>query len=159
MWPTIQEKLDYSPLQSALNFIQNGAQVIKYKGTDQKGKTYSVTAKSVEVISDCEYILKNVILEITPPNKKTITVKANKVHYHKALKTADLEGKVELKTEDGFELKTSTAHVNIEKSFAEGEESVECFKNGSHIKAIGFKMEDLSGNVKFKGRPTFTRIK
>lgn len=157
-WPSVQHKLEKTTVTSALDLIQNGAQNINYHGTDNKGITYSVSAKNLKVISEDEYVLKEATLFITLVNKKTITLYADHLIFRKAKKIATLTGNVHLKTSDNLDLKTNSAKVFLDKGYAEGKEAVECVKGDTLIKATGFKMNDISGDVTFKGRPTFTKI-
>jgi len=157
-WPTVQQKLEKTTVSSALDLIQNGAQNINYQGTDHKGVTYSVSAKNLKIISENEYVLKETTLFITLVNKKTITLYADHIIFKKAKKIATLTGNVYLKTSDNLDLKTNSAKVYLDKGYAEGKEAVDCIKGDTHIKATGFKMNDISGEVTFKGRPIFTKI-
>lgn len=157
-WPTVQQKLEKTTVTSALDLIQNGAQNINYQGTDNKGVTYSVSAKNLKIISENEYVLKETTLFMTLVNKKTITLYADHIIFKKSEKIATLTGNVQLKTNDNLTLKTNSAKVYLGKGYAEGNDPVDCIKGDTHIKAVGFKMNDINGEVTFKGRPTFTKI-
>lgn len=156
-WSTVQQKLEKTTVTAALDLIQNGAQNINYQGTDSKGVIYSVSAKNLKIISENEYVLKETILFITLVNKKTITLYADHIIFKKTEKIATLTGNVHLKTSDHLDLKTNSARIYLDKGYAEGTDPVNCIKGNTTIKAIGFKMNDINGDVTFKGRPTITR--
>ncbi|MDP2193675.1 MAG: LPS export ABC transporter periplasmic protein LptC [Alphaproteobacteria bacterium] len=158
MWPTIQHKLEKSTVSSALDLIQNGAQNINYQGTDSKGVTYNVSAKNLKIVSEHEYLLKEPTLIVTLANKKTIKISTDLLLYNRTKKIATLTGNVHFSTSDDLDLKTTSAKVYVDKRYAEGDEPVECRKGDTMIHASGFKMNDISGDVTFKGRPTFTKL-
>ena len=76
---------------------------------------------------------------------ETLNLKAATGHYDQVKKVLDLEGNVTLTSTDGYEVKTTKAHLTIENKVIEGNSYIEgSGPTGAIMGKEGFKLEKKS---------------
>jgi LPS export ABC transporter protein LptC len=156
-WHYIEETITSDYVLPLKKYILNGAHKIEFKNTDKSGIQFSVKAGSVREKSDIHFQLQDVYFSATLLNGKVIEIQAKEAEYFTDKKMALLSDNVFMKTSDNITLSTQKATLYIEEKYIEGDEDVVSTRGDStKVEAKGFKIDNLEGNIKFKGTPTFT---
>jgi LPS export ABC transporter protein LptC len=156
-WNYIEETITRDYTLSLKNFILNGGHQIEYKDTDKSGVQFELKAASIKEETDNSLILKDVHFKATLVNGKVIEIQAKNADYMRDKKIAYLTQNVFMKTSDNITLSTEKATLYIEEKYIEGDEDVISTRgDNTQVEAKGFKIDNLEGNITFKGAPTFT---
>lgn len=155
-WNYVQKKISVEVGSSLKNFIMNGGQGIEYKGADKNGVKFYLKASTLKEITEDHLKLENICFQATLLNKKEITIQAKEMDFIKSKNIAYLIGDVFMQTTDNVTLKTSQANLYIHEGYIEGNEDVISTRNDNvTIRSKGFKIDNLEGNIVFKGQPVF----
>ena len=137
---------DYADSLSMLN--------ARFDGVDDEGRPFSLSADEASQPSSV-----NEIVDLSLP-KGDITLKdgtwlaltAKTGKYDRQGNTLDLAGSVSLFHDQGFELQTESAAVDLEAGRAEGSEPVKGQGPFGQLLADGFRVEDRGDTIVFTGR-------
>ncbi|MDJ0944053.1 MAG: LPS export ABC transporter periplasmic protein LptC [Kiloniellales bacterium] len=137
---------DYADSLSMLN--------ARFDGVDEEGRPFSLSADEASQPSSV-----NEIVDLSLP-KGDITLKdgtwlaltAKTGKYDRQGNTLDLEGAVSLFHDQGFELLTETAEVDLEVGRAEGSDPVTGQGPFGQLLSEGFRVEDDGDTIVFTGR-------
>ena len=126
---------------------------LKYSGVDSKKQPYSLFAAQATRPSSSEsiYDLTNVEGEITLQNGSWLDGKADKGRFNKESSELWLSGAVRIFRDDGFQVKTEEAYVNIDDKTASGSNSVSILGPSSTIDGTGFKILGSGDTVIING--------
>lgn len=122
-----------------------------FHGLDSKNQPFNVVADEAIQQAENEVYLKNISGDITLEGGKwmSLTSKEGKIFLNN--NTADLMGDVNIISEDGFEFKTNSAHVDFSNNTANGNENVVGQGPIGVLNSVGFSMTDNGNEILFKG--------
>jgi len=125
-----------------------------FRGTDSHDRPFTVTAdKAVQDRADDELILlaqpkADMILE----DGARVAVQAKQGSYHRDLETLQLAGGVDLVHDQGYEIHTPSAAVDLTTSTAEGKEPVAAKGPFGELSAEGFRVIERGAIIEFTGK-------
>lgn len=126
----------------------------RFEGLDEKNQPYSLTADEViqvpgeEEIFDFEFPKGDVMQN----DGMWIAVNAKTGRYDRKAETLILVGDVTLFQDQGYELHTETADVDLKGRSAQGSEPVEGQGPGGFVTSEGFRIVDQGQRIFFTGR-------
>ena len=126
----------------------------RFEGLDETDRPYTVTA---DIATQSENVKDLVTLErpkadITLADGSWLVLTAKSGEYHKETQVLDLTGAVNLFHDKGFELRTESARVLLDKGIAEGAQPVQGQSSVGTIQAQGFRVVDRGARIFFLGR-------
>ncbi len=126
----------------------------RFEGFDERDRPYTVTA---DIATQSENDTNLVTLErpkadITLEDGAWLALTAKSGKYYKEAQVLDLTGSVNLFHDKGFELRTESARVDLDKGIAEGAQAVEGHGSVGTIQAEGFRVLDRGARIFFLGR-------
>ena len=126
----------------------------RFDGIDERNQPYSVTAdlaiqnKADDNLVDLELPKADVTLE----DGTWLALMAKTGRYHREAETVDLIGDVIVFHDEGFEVKTQFAHINLNGGTAEGDEPVEAHGPTGLLNSEGFRIENEGERIFFTGK-------
>ena len=126
----------------------------RFEGLDERDRPYTVTADiATQSESDTDLVtLERPKADITLEDGAWLALTAKSGEYHKEAQVLDLTGSVNLFHDKGFELRTESARVHLDKGMAEGAQPVEGQGSIGTIQAEGFRVLDRGARIFFLGR-------
>ncbi len=130
----------------------------RYYGTDDKGRPYTVTAQDVrqQADNDRAVALKLPKAEITLTSGAMLSASASSGVYNRDQQLLDLAGDVALFQEEGNQLHTSSAHVQLKDGTASGKERISGQGPFGTIEASGFTFSNADKVIRFHGPARLT---
>ena len=137
---------DYADSLSMLN--------ARFDGVDQEGRPFSLSADEASQPSSVNEIVDLSLPkgDITLNDGTWLALTARTGKFDRQGNTLDLEGEVSLFHDQGFELQTRTAAVDLEAGRAEGSDPVKGHGPFGQLLADGFRVEDHGDTIVFTGR-------
>ncbi len=125
----------------------------RYYGTDDKGQPFSVTASNVRERpnDDPSVDLVGPQADISLTDGTWLSISASQGIYNRDEQLLDLSGNVSLYQDQGNEFHTLSAHIDLEKGEASGDEPVSSQGPFGTMQASGFSMSEKGKIVTFKG--------
>ena len=126
----------------------------RFDGIDERSRPYSVTAdlaiqdNANDNLVDLELPKADVTLE----DGTWLAIMAKSGRYHREDETVDLMGDVIVFHDEGFEVKTDFAHINLVDGTAEGDQPVEAHGPIGMLNSEGFRVEDEGERIFFTGK-------
>ena len=141
---------DISP-QQAENLSMLNA---RFTGVDRQNQPFNVTADmATQKQADDDMIeLQMPKADITLDNGDWLSLEARLGHYERSTEILDLEGAVQLFRDDGLELHTESARVELNGNNAEGFEPIKGQGPFGTLSGEGFRVENGGANVTVTGR-------
>ena len=132
---------------------QPGMERVRYVGTDDNYRPYLVTAASVreEGVDHDHFILHELQADITLESGAWVTLVATTGTYRRDLRTLGLAGTVAIYSDNGLELHTESALVNLARGSAEGTDPVQGQGPFGTLNASGFRLTDNGQRIVFDG--------
>ena len=126
----------------------------RFEGIDERNRPYTVTADiATQSETDSDLVtLERPKADITLEDGAWLALTAKSGEYRKEAQVLDLIGSVNLFHDKGFELRTESARVHLEKGMAEGAQPVEGQGSVGTIQAEGFRVLDWGARIFFLGR-------
>ena len=126
----------------------------RFDGIDEKDQPYTITADIATQSRRAENLIDLELpkADITLREGAWLALTARAGEYDKEARLLDLEGAVSLFHDEGFELQTSAARINLEAGIAEGDEPVQGFGAAGSIESEGFRVLDRGQRIIFTGR-------
>lgn len=149
---TLSSSTSYSFKEKKI--IPNRAFKIVYKGTNNKGKAFSLYSEMGKEIEKNHFNLKNVRLVAANNKKKSVIVNAHEAVYRKNSDKIWLAGEVTISYPDGTVLQTPHAFINLKTGQAEGSSTVTGVYKNHKLKAHGFEALKNGKHIRFLGKPT-----
>lgn len=154
-WPEIITFLEKSSL-SEMNFkgaIQgrNRLSSPRFQSIDEKGRPYYLTAKSALQKSNHTADLEIPYSKMQMEDGAIIEINSDTGFYNDLTKKLDYRDNVKLRSDTGYDLRTSLAHVNLQEKQALGDQHVEGEGPTGKIWAQGFHAIQ-GGVIHFKGK-------
>ena len=157
MWNVFQDPEIDNSLTYIKKLVMNGARGINYKGVDKNGVEYTLHAEFLKELDNSHYELTNVKLDVVLKSGKTICITAKNVKFDNNNNIAYMKEDVFMKNSDGITLKTPSAKALIDQGFIEGDDEVLSTRgDNTQVKAKGFKIDNVEGNIVYKNHPTFS---
>jgi lipopolysaccharide export system protein LptC len=126
----------------------------RFEGRDEKNQPYSLTADvATQVPGDEEIIdfdLPKGDIMLNDGVWLAVTAKAGR--FHRKTEILELTGEVTLFHDQGYEIHTESAEVNLQSGVAEGFEPIEGQGPGGFLSAEGFRILERGERVFFTGR-------
>ncbi len=137
---------DYADSLSMLN--------ARYDGVDDEGRPFSLSADEATQPSSVDEIVDLSLPkgDITLKDGTWLALTAKTGKYDRKGNTLDLAGAVSLFHDQGFELQTETAAVDLEAGRAEGSDPVTGHGPFGELLADGFRVENNGDTIIFTGR-------
>jgi lipopolysaccharide export system protein LptC len=126
----------------------------RYYGTDEKNLPFTVTAEVATQLDP-----KNMVVTLEKPtadlvrgNGKNLVVDANLGFYRQKDDTLDLLGHVDMFRDDGYELHTESARIQIARGDASGDQPVTGQGPAGRLSGQGFTLTDRGRIITFTGK-------
>ena len=150
LWP------HFDPLQAARRHASADAPEMNhshFSGIDKKNRPFTVTAdKAVQKSTDTNDVdLTNPLAEVTMKSGTWVAVQADQGQYREDPGRIDLEGDVHLYHDQGYEMTTSAASMDLDQGIAWGTQPTEVHGPRADINAQGFKMLQDENEIIFTG--------
>lgn len=166
IWPQIEEESEGFRLgiSSVLPGGAGGQRIVsaRFNGIDSDGRPYTVTADSAvqaEANEDGDappVLLESPKADMTLGNGAWIALSADDGAYHKQTETLDLEGNVSGFHDDGYEIRTTRAQIDLGAGAASGSAPVAGHGPLGEIKGEGFRLTDGGKRIVFTGKSQLT---
>lgn len=126
----------------------------RFDGIDEKDQPYTITADIATQSRRAENLIDLELpkADITLKEGTWLALTARAGEYDKEARLLDLEGAVSLFHDEGFELQTSAARINLGAGIAEGNKPVQGFGAAGSIESEGFRVLDRGRRIIFTGR-------
>jgi len=128
---------------------------LRYTGYDKHGRPVTITAESARQRpggKDDVVELQAPKADLTTQNGTWLALTSETGMYQPGDQQLDLFGNVELFQDKGNSFRTDSAHVDIAKGTAEGNEAVEGNGPFGNVRAEGFRIEDRGDVIVFLGK-------
>ncbi|MFQ6018328.1 MAG: LPS export ABC transporter periplasmic protein LptC [Kiloniellaceae bacterium] len=125
----------------------------RYEGIDAKNQPYTITADmATRSMSDEDLIeLQLPKADITLDDGTWLALNARTGYYRRESRLLDLAGSVNLFHDQGFEMRTEAARIDLDKGTANGAQAVEGQGAFGFINAEGFRVLDRGARIFFTG--------
>jgi lipopolysaccharide export system protein LptC len=126
----------------------------RFLGTDRKERPFSLTAfgiREMDLEGRSEIALTRPEGELTLEDGSWINVRADTAAYVVASKSLALRGSVTLVHDAGYEIVTSTAHVDVAEGRISGSDRVEGHGPFGEFQADGFQVSDSGDSLALRG--------
>jgi len=130
----------------------------RYYGIDQNGHPYTVTSDSATQ-EDAQPDIIDLTLpkaDFTSKSGANVYVEADRGYYHQKDQLLDLAGRVSLYHENGYEMHTEEAHIDLKTDTAHGEVPVQGHGPQGILDGAGFVMQGKGNDVVVTGRSTMS---
>ena len=130
----------------------------RYVGTDEKNRSYTLTADSARQVStDSDLVaLEGPKAAITTEDGHKISMRANAGAFYRKARTLVLFGNVHVFHDDGYTFKTNEMELDLNKGSAKGSKPVLAHGPLGILRAKGFEVLDKGQTVLFTGKARLT---
>lgn len=147
LWPQLAGRQDQFRIGFAdLEIANDGLSMVapRYVGTDDQNRPYSIAASSVRhlVPDSRDLMLDMPEAEITLDDGNWVSVSAETGTYHVTDEILYLSGSVRLFHDQGYQLQTSSAIVDLARSEVSGSELVAGHGPAGYLEGTGFRVHD-----------------
>lgn len=128
----------------------------RFVGTDSKQRPFTVTADKVTqaMPKGNVLVLQQPKADITLQDGSWLAVTAERGTYDRGIEQVVLEGSVSIHHDDGYELHTSVAYINLKANTASGDQPVEGHGPMGELMGEGFRVTDGGMLITLTGRST-----
>ncbi|MEQ8640794.1 MAG: LPS export ABC transporter periplasmic protein LptC [Alphaproteobacteria bacterium] len=133
----------------------------RYLGRDAKRRPFVVTAASAvqqPETSETLVMLERPAADITLEDGAWLAILADSGVYRENTEQLDLAGNVTLFHDQGYEMKTEAARIDLAAGTASGDAPVVAHGPAGVLHAQGFRMDDFGGGIHFTGAATLTLL-
>ena len=158
IWPHFEEKPDGFRLRPSNVLLETaGGQMLinaRYTGTDRRDNPFTITAKTLEQQSeDDETIaLHGPTADIFLNAGSWVAVMAPIGSYSKKAQLLELSGGVDLFHDDGYEIHTEVAMIDLVDGIASSDRPVHGQGPFGQLQSSGFQILDGGERIRFQGR-------
>ncbi len=130
----------------------------RFAGTDSENRSFVVTARMATQEPGQEDVLQlqQPKADIVLAGGARVTIDADSGTFRRDAKLLDLAGKVTLVHDEGFEVRTTRARIDLDGNSASGDAPVVGHGPDGDIAAEGFRVTDDGANILFSGRSRMT---
>lgn len=156
-WPqfNVDEDFRIGPSELAADYADSLSMLnARFDGFDKRGRPFSVSADEASQPSRVTELVDLSLPkgDITLQDGTWLALTARTGQYDRQGQTLDLEGAVNLFHDQGFELITETAAIDLAAGRAQGEERVEGQGPFGTLISEGFRVENHGERIIFTGR-------
>lgn len=158
LWPQlnpIDQRFRLKPVAVSMEDLENLRMMNpRYVGSDAQNQPYVITAdQALQVSGDSNATdLVNPKGDITLNSGVWLSLTANEGTYRKQEQALDLEGKVNLFHDGGYEILTERAHIDLARNSAEGNDPVTGQGPDTELSGEGFRVYDRGQRVLVTGQ-------
>lgn len=156
VWPKLMDderfRIGFAKLSSSQ--VESLAMVnARYFGMDSHNRPFTVTAVTAtqETRGSDVVVLADPRADFTSNSGASVLVESQRGFYHQKTQMLDLEGEVNLFHENGYEMHTSRATVNLKRSTVQGNAPVEGQGPAGTLSGAGFEIRDQGREVVVTG--------
>lgn len=126
----------------------------RFEGVDDKDQPFTLTADEATQSTGDENLVRLELPkgDISLKDGTWLAVTAREGRYRRDTRVLELSGEVTLFHDQGFELRTQAARIDLESGIAEGSQAVEGQGPFGDLEAEGFEVLDRGARVLFTGR-------
>lgn len=154
LWPEINRSKD----NGRLTFSQFAAEVdgakltdARYRGVDEQGRPYTITAKTAKQITPDRVNLTTPVGDLSMKGGNWLQVQSKDGVYLQHSGNLDLSHEVILYRDDGTTMTTESAAIDLKSGAAAGAEPVHAEGPFGTLDAQGFVLTDSGGAIQFTG--------
>jgi lipopolysaccharide export system protein LptC len=156
-WPRIQsavERLQKLPRIDLSQAHDLRMVNLHYSGTDRHDRPFPITADAARQRPEVDDLveLEGPKADMTTQSDTWLALTAYSGLYRPQSQLLDLFGNVELFQDKGNEFKTDSAHIDMSKGAAEGNDPIEGHGSFGTIEAEGFRIENQGDVIVFTGK-------
>ena len=162
IWPQVQvmDKHTSIGLSAAKLSDQKSVSMVnaRFVGTNLKRQPFSITADIAKnlLLGDTQIELDMPKADITVGDGGWLVLTAKTGIYDQKGKTLSLQGAVNLFHDSGYEFKTKTVGIDLNKGIARSKVKVEGQGPFGHLQAEGFRIEGKGDRIYFVGKSKLT---
>ncbi len=126
----------------------------RYFATDERDRPFSVTADTVTQVAEDEDTV-----HFTAPKADMlldsgawVALTADRGTLHRATNTMELDGAVNIFSDEGYEFRTERAEIDIDANTAWGDRPIEGQGPLGTLNADTFRLDNAAGRLLFEGR-------
>ncbi len=157
-WPQLMPDLTRSGLDFA-KIARDQAKTLnmlnaRYSGVDENNQPFNVAADLATQTPDNEDVveLQHPKADIRTTDGDLVALSARVGHYHRKEETLDLAGKVHLVHDNGFDIVTESARVDLKNGSAAGDTAVSGQGPSGELQAEGFRLRERGQVIVFTGK-------
>ncbi len=126
----------------------------RFTGSDGKDRLFNVTAENAiqKQSSDTALDLTQPKGDLTTPQGSWMSLSAATGRYDQDRQWLDLNGKVELFRDDGYQVTTEKASIDLRAGVASGDAPVEGQGPAGYVNSQGFRVADRGRTIEFTGK-------
>ena len=126
----------------------------RYLGRTRDAEPYQLTAASayVDPKRPSRIHLDRLAAELTPANKRDVSLVALRGMYNRSADKLELDGDIELTTSDGYRFETQSARIDLQSGQVIGEQPIQGFGPAGTLSADRFEIRDRGEVLRFEGR-------
>ena len=154
LWPEINRSKD----TGRLTFSQFAAEVdgakltdARYRGVDEQGRPYTITAKTAKQITPDRVNLTTPVGDLSMKDGSWLQVRSKSGVYLQHAGNLDLSQEVILYRDDGTTMTTESAAIDLKSGAAAGAEPVHAEGPFGTLDAQGFVLTDSGAAIQFTG--------
>ena len=131
-----------------------------FDGVDEQDQPFTLTADVATQSQDSENIIELELpkADMTMSDGTWLALTARSGEFDREARVLNLSGAVSLFHDQGFEMLTNTAQIDLARSIAEGDQPVEGHGAAGSIQAEGFRILDRGRRIIFTGRSHLTLL-
>jgi lipopolysaccharide export system protein LptC len=161
IWPLLSGREEGFHLSYASKEVEDGAlRMIKarYVGTSSSNQPFTVTAaEAVQPESGSDVVLlKDLMADLFGEGERWYAIRAREGLFQRPQQLLDLAGDVTLFSDQGHEMHTETAHVDLKNGIAEGDQPISGQGPFGLLSAVGFRAVQADNTIFFKQRVKLT---
>ncbi len=163
-WPQLtgeKEKFRLGAAKLGPDHLENLSMLnARFDGIDEKDRPYSLTADVATQSRDSENLIELELpkADVSMADGTWLALTARAGEFDREARLLYLFGDVSLFHDEGFEMQTSAARIDLANSTAEGDEPVEGQGAAGSIQAEGFRVLDRGQRILFTGRSHLTLL-
>ena len=152
VWPLVSGREEGFRVTYSTSVQEDGSLKMlnaRYIGTDGKGQPYTVTAAEAvpSTVDSTLVTLHKLAADMFVQSGSWLAMTANEGLYNRNASTLDLAGAVTLFSDQGHELHTESAHVEIDAGTADGDEPISGQGPLGLIAGNGFSVTERGDNL------------
>jgi lipopolysaccharide export system protein LptC len=156
VWPQFRDVREGFRIEIARLALSLGGQQVsnaRFTGSDARGRPFTIIADSaVQAEGQPDQIrLEHPKADITMQNGAWIASSADTGRFFRTAQVLELSGGVSLFHDQGFEMHSASAQLDLKRGTAEGDERVDGHGPTGTISAAGFRVLDNGARVFFTG--------
>jgi lipopolysaccharide export system protein LptC len=126
----------------------------RYYGTDDKNQPFTVTAESGTQLDSKEQVvaLERPLANISRDNGANVVVNSDTGFFRQKENTLEMLGHVDLFQDNGYEVHTNSAHIDIQPGNARGDEPTVAQGPSGTVEGEGFRLWNKGQHIIFTGK-------